>query len=126
MATHSSFLDSIIPWKEETVELQPMRSQRVRHDWASERCHAHTMKYYSAIKGRDFPRGSVVKNPPGRQGMQEAVCFLSWEDHLEEEMATCSSILSGKIPWTVEPGRLPCTGSQRSRYDCVTETACTC
>ena len=31
---------------------------------------------------------------------------LDWEDPLEEEMATHSSILAGEIPWTEEPGRL--------------------
>ena len=32
---------------------------------------------------------------------------LCWEDHLEEEMATHSSILAWRIPWTEEPGGLP-------------------
>ena len=31
---------------------------------------------------------------------------LGWEDPLEKEMATCSSILAWEIPWTEEPGRL--------------------
>ena len=34
------------------------------------------------------------------------VQLLGWEDPLEEEMATCSSILAWKIPWTEEPGGL--------------------
>ena len=34
------------------------------------------------------------------------------EDLLEEEIATCSSILAWEIPWTEEPGRLQCTGPQ--------------
>ena len=47
--------------------------------------------------------------------MQEIrVQFLGWEDPLEEEMATHSSILSWKIPWTEEPGRLQYMGSQES------------
>ena len=37
---------------------------------------------------------------------------LGWEDPLEKEMATHSSILAWKIPWTEEPGRLQSTGSQ--------------
>ena len=46
-------------------------------------------------------------------GMQETrVCSLGWKDPLEEEMATHSSILAWKIPWTEEPGRLQTTGSQ--------------
>ena len=36
-----------------------------------------------------------------------------WEDHLEKEMATHSSILAWKAPWTEEPGRLQSMGSPR-------------
>ena len=47
----------------------------------------------------------VVKNPPGMQGPQETqVRSLRWEDPLEGGMATHSSILAGRIPWTEEPG----------------------
>ena len=46
--------------------------------------------------------------------MQETwVRSLGWEDPLEEEMATHSSILAWRIPWTEEPGGLQSTGSQR-------------
>ena len=38
---------------------------------------------------------------------------LDWEDLLEKEMVTHSSILAWKIPWTDEPGGLPSTGSHR-------------
>ena len=38
---------------------------------------------------------------------------LSWEDSLEEEMATHSSILAWRIPWTEQPGGLQSKGSQR-------------
>ena len=38
---------------------------------------------------------------------------LGWEDPLEKEMATHSSTLTWKIPWTKEPGRLQSMGSQR-------------
>ena len=40
------------------------------------------------------------------------VRFLSWEDPLQKEMVTHSSILAWKIPWTENPGRLQSTGSQ--------------
>ena len=48
----------------------------------------------------------VVKNPPRMQGwMQETqVRSLRWEDPLEGSIATHSSILAGRIPWTEEPG----------------------
>ena len=45
---------------------------------------------------------------------------LGWEDPLKKEMATHSSILAWKIPWTEEPGWLLSTGSQRVRHDCET------
>ena len=52
-----------------------------------------------------FSGGSVVKNPPAMQEAQETwVWSLGQDDPLEEEMATHSSILAGKIPWTEEPG----------------------
>jgi len=41
----------------------------------------------------------------------------SQEDPLEERMATHSSILAGKIPWTEESGGLPFMGSHRVRYN---------
>ena len=44
------------------------------------------------------------------------VRFLDQEDPLEKEMATHSSVLSWKIPWTEEPGRLQSMGSQRVRH----------
>ena len=50
--------------------------------------------------------------------MQETrVRSLGWEDPLEKEMAAYSSILAWKIPWTVEPGRLPSMESQRVGHD---------
>ena len=48
------------------------------------------------------------------QGTQ--VQSLGWEDPLEEEIATHSSILALKVPWTEEPGRLQSMGSQRVRF----------
>ena len=43
--------------------------------------------------------------------------ILGWEDPQEKEMATHSSILAWRIPWTEEPGGLPSMGSQRVRHD---------
>ena len=45
---------------------------------------------------------------------------LGWEDPLEKEMATQSSILAWEIPWTEEAGRLQSMGSQRVRHDLAT------
>ena len=45
------------------------------------------------------------------------VLCLGQEDALEEEIATCSSILARKIPWTEEPDGLQSIGSQRVGHD---------
>ena len=58
----------------------------------------------------------AVMNLPAMQETQETqVRSLGWEDPLEEEMATHSSILAWKIPWTEEPDGLQSIGSQRVR-----------
>ena len=46
---------------------------------------------------------------------------LSWEDPLEEGMATHSGILAWRIPWTEEPGRLQSMGLQSVRHDWATK-----
>ena len=52
----------------------------------------------------------VVKNPYASAGEARA-WSLGWEDPLEEGMATHSSILAWRIPWTEEPGRLESMGT---------------
>jgi len=65
---------------------------------------------------------TVVKNPPPVQEIQEIqVRSLRWEDSPEEVMATDSSTLAWRIPWTEEPGGLQSMGSQRVKRDWVTE-----
>ena len=62
-----------------------------------------------------FPGAQRLKHLPA---MQETwVRSLGWEDPLEKEMATHSSILAWRIPWTEEPGGLQSTGSQRVGHD---------
>ena len=57
----------------------------------------------------------MVKNLPA---MRETwVQFLGQEDPLEKGMATYSSILAWRIPWTEEPGGLQSMGSQRVRHN---------
>ena len=64
---------------------------------------------------RTSPVAQLVKNPPA---MQVAwVRSLGWEDPMEKGMATHSSILARKIPWTEEPGGLQCMGLQRVGHD---------
>ena len=66
-------------------------------------------RYNSSILS--FPGGSVVKNLPAMQ--ETRVRSLDWEDPLEKEMATHSSVLAWRIPWTEEPGGLQSTELQR-------------
>ena len=58
----------------------------------------------------------MVKNPSAMQEAQETqVQFLGWEDPLEKAMASRSSLLAWRTPWTEEPGGLQSMGSQRQR-----------
>ena len=57
----------------------------------------------------------TVKDPSAMQETQ--VQSLGWEDPLENGMATHSSILTWRIPWTEEPGGLQSMGLQRVRHD---------
>ena len=61
-----------------------------------------------------FPGGSVVKNLLAKP--ETWVQSLGWEDSLEEEMATYSSTLAWKMPWTEEHGGLQSMGWQRVRH----------
>ena len=66
------------------------------------------------MKLQGFP-GGLDKNLPAMQ--KTGVRSLCWEDVLEKGMATQSSILAWRIPWTEEPSGLQFTGSQRVRSD---------
>ena len=66
-----------------------------------------------------FLGGSVVKNLPAKQ--ETWVHSPGQEDPLEMGMATHSSILAWRIPWTEEPGRLQSMGSQRVGHDWATK-----
>ena len=65
------------------------------------------------------PRASLVAQMVKRLTAMWETQFqsLGWEDPLEKEMATHSSTLAWKIPWTEEPGRLQSMGSQRDGHD---------
>ena len=62
----------------------------------------------------------TVKTLPAIQ--ETWVRSLVLEDSLEKGMATYSSILAWRMPWTEDPGRLQSTGSQRIRHDWATNT----
>ena len=60
----------------------------------------------------------VVKNPSANaEDARDVGCIPPSEDTLEKEMATHSSILAWRIPWTGEPGGLQSMGWQRVRHD---------
>ena len=65
------------------------------------------------LKMKGLPRWLSGKESASNSGDQ--VQSLGWEDTLEKEMATHSSILAWEIPWAEEPGGLQSMGSQRVR-----------
>ena len=70
-----------------------------------------------------FPGSSVVENLPAKQETWQEpwVWSLGWDDPLEKEMVTHSSILAWETPWTEEPSGLQSMGYQRVRHDWVTK-----
>ena len=79
----------------------------------SARTHKHT-----SFTDRASQVALVVMNPPARAGDARASGLIpGWEDPLEKEMTTHSSILAWRIPWMEEPGGLQSIGLQRVRHD---------
>ena len=73
------------------------------------------------VKRSLYEASLVAQTVKPLPAMQETrVQSLGWEDPLEKEMATHTSTLAWKIPWTEEPGRLQSMGSQRVRHDWAT------
>ena len=77
------------------------------------------MLFNFSIYYEGFPHGTSGKELPADARDQRDVgsISLSWEDPLEESMATHSRILAWRIPWTEEPTGLQSMGSQRVRHD---------
>ena len=65
-----------------------------------------------------FPGGSVVKNPPANAGDTGLIPGLG---RSEKEVATHSSVLAWRIPWTEEPFGLQSMGRKRLGHDLVTK-----
>ena len=122
MAPHSSTLAWKIPWMEEPGGLQSMGSIRVGHDWMT------SLSLFTCIHWRRKWQPTPVFLPGEFQGRGSLVgCRLmgshrvghNWSDlaayiNLEKEMATHSSILAWRIPWTEELGGLQFTGRKKS------------
>ena len=105
MATHSTVLAWRIPGMGEPGGLPSVGLHRVGHDWSD-----------LAVYKLGFPNGSVAKNLTSIQEPQKTrVWSLGREDPLEEGIATHSSILAWRIPWTEEPGKLQSMGLQVSQ-----------
>ena len=77
--------------------------------------YVYFFRFFSIVLPLGFPGGSDAKNLP--EMWETWVRSLGQEDPLEKELATHSSILAWRIPWTVEPGGLQSTGSQRVGHD---------
>ena len=98
-----------------------VKGQRERSGWwwgvmrSNGKAKAQTREWVSWPGNWVAPRWLSGKVHLPMQEMQ--VQNLSWEDPLEEDMATHSSILAWKIPWTEEPGGLQSRGLQRLGHD---------
>ena len=68
------------------------------------------LKYYH-LKGASTVALQQRIHPAMQEPQEAWVLSLGWDDPLEEGMATHSSILAWRIPWTVEPGELQSMGS---------------
>ena len=84
-------------------------------------CHDRTWPFKGSVEAIGSPGGTVVKNLPASTGHAGDLC---WEDPLEEEMETYSSILAWRISWTVEPGGLQSMGWQLDMTEY--ESVCVC
>ena len=75
-------------------------------------------KYQPLISTGTFQVALLVENSPANAGdAGDTGSLPGLGDPLEEGMATLSSILAWRIPWTEEPGGLQSTESQRVRHD---------
>ena len=84
-------------------------------------CTANEYPHWITVEDCDSPQ---CLGPRAHLPMQETwetrVRSLGWEDHLEGDMATPLRVLTWKIPWMEEPGRLQSVKSQRVGYDGAT------
>ena len=84
------------------------------------RKHLDSQQWQRGERAFRFPEAQVAlvaKNLPVEELCKTWIQPLCWEDLLEKGMATHSSILAWRIPWTEEPDGLPSTGSQSVGHD---------
>ena len=120
IATHSRILAWEILWTEEPDGLQSIGSQKSRHHWVTEHAHPHMHQFIrkDTTQEQASPVAQMVKHLPAM--WETWVRSLGWEDPLEKEMATHSTIFVWKIPWKEEPGKLQSMGSQRVGHNWAT------
>ena len=116
MAAHSSILAWRIPQTEEPVSYSPWGHSELDTTERLTHTHAVTRALWVLLIGASQV-ALVVKNLPANARDQMWVPSLSWEDPLEEGMATHSSIFAWRIPWTEEPDGLQSTRLQRVDQD---------
>ena len=133
MASHSSTLAWRIPWTEEPARWHSMGRKEMdmtKAAWHKAWCELRTLGgdavsvqvhqlykciiWWGMLTLGEARASLVAQRLKPLPAMQETwVRSLGWEDPLEKGMATHSSILVWRIPWTEEPGGLQSTGSQR-------------
>ena len=126
MATHSSILAWRIPGKAEPGRLQSMGLHKVGHDWrdlaaalaaAAAMWPRHSNQHILSqlVQSLGFPGRSSGREPTCPCRRPQRYGFDHWfrKNPLEKEMATHSSILAWRIPWTEEPGGLQSIGLQK-------------
>ena len=75
---------------------------------------SHAVRTTSLDRSSSLVAQRITRLPTTQETQLQS---LGWEDPLEKEMATHSSIFAWRIPWTEEPGGLQSTGSQRVRHN---------
>ena len=126
MATHSSVLAWRIPGTAEPGGLPSMRSHRVGHDWGD--LAAAALLFSSVYFYFIFCLLSICHSLPWWLSSKASACnaetgiwLLSWEDPLDKEMATHSSIFAWEILWTEECGGLQSMGLERVKHNLATK-----
>ena len=105
-------------WDNLAITSMLQNFQQRTEDWLEHPSPEAYLSLHSSVLG--FPRWLSSKESAAMQETQ--VCFLGQEDPQENKMATHSSILDWRIPWTEEPGRLQSMGLQKVRHNWATNT----
>ena len=111
-----SFLSSVVSGRGSTIRFA---NSCIPGTWGPEKQRTHLISVQPELESHGgFPGGSDVKE--SACNAVDLVWCMGGEDPLEKGMATLSSILAWRIPWTEEPGGLQSTGWQRFAHDLAT------